>query len=184
MLSLNQVVTDSGQLLRRLIGEDIEIVTRLHPQPGNVMADPLQLGQVLMNLVINARDAMPGGGQIVIETGKTGNRRSRRHARSTAEPGRYAVLSVADTGVGMSPEIQERIFEPFFTTKGVGTGTGLGLSTAYGIVRQAGGWIDVQSSRGNGSRFEIWLPLTDADGGRCRRSTGCRRCRARRRRHC
>jgi two-component system cell cycle sensor histidine kinase/response regulator CckA len=162
VLSLNQVVTDSGQLLGRLIGEDVEIITRLHPQPGNVKADPLQLGQVLMNLVINARDAMPGGGQIVIETGKR-EINGASAARSAAEPGGYGVLSVADTGVGMSPEIQERIFEPFFTTKGVGTGTGLGLSTAYGIVRQAGGWIEVQSSRGAGSQFEVWLPLTDAE---------------------
>jgi hypothetical protein len=161
VLSLNQVVTDSGQLLRRLIGEDMEIVTRLHAQPGNVMADPLQLGQVLMNLVINARDAMPGGGQIVIETG-TGEIDEAAASRSEVRPGCYAVLSVADTGAGMSPETRERIFEPFFTTKGVGMGTGLGLSTAYGIVRQAGGWIDVRSSGGIGSRFEIWLPLTEA----------------------
>jgi PAS domain S-box-containing protein len=162
VLSLNQVVMDSGQLLGRLIGEDVEIITRLHPQPGNVKADPLQLGQVLMNLVINARDAMPGGGKIVIETARREIHESPA-ASSAADPGRYAVLSVADTGVGMSPEIQERIFEPFFTTKGVGTGTGLGLSTAYGIVRQAGGWIEVQSSRGNGSQFEVWLPLTDVE---------------------
>jgi CheY-like chemotaxis protein len=115
-----------------------------------------------MNLVINARDAMPGGGKIVIETARREIHESPA-ASSAADPGRYAVLSVADTGVGMSPEIQERIFEPFFTTKGVGTGTGLGLSTAYGIVRQAGGWIEVQSSRGNGSQFEVWLPLTDVE---------------------
>ena len=161
VLNLDRVVMDSGQLLRRLIGEDVEIVTRLDAQSGYVMADPLQLGHVLMNLAINARDAMPGGGQIAIETGK---REIDEAAASllTVQPGRYAVLSVADTGVGMSPEVQERIFEPFFTTKGVGTGTGLGLSTAYGIVRQAGGWIDVQSSPGAGSRFEIWLPLSEA----------------------
>ncbi len=160
VLSLNQVVTDAEQLLRRLIGEDVEIVTRLHARPGNVMADPSQLGQVLMNLVINARDAMPGGGQIVIETARE-ELNEAAAGRPEVRPGRYGVLSVADNGVGMSPEIQKRIFEPFFTTKGVGTGTGLGLSTAYGIVRQAGGWIDLQSSRGIGSRFEIWLPLTE-----------------------
>jgi PAS domain S-box-containing protein len=158
VLNLNRVVTDSGQLLRRLIGEDVEIVTRLHPHPGNVMADPLQLGQVLMNLAINARDAMPNGGQIVIETGQ-GEIDQGSASRSA---GRYVLLSVADNGAGMSPEIQERVFEPFFTTKGAGMGTGLGLSTAYGIVRQAGGWIDVRSSLGAGSRFEIWLPVTDA----------------------
>ncbi len=160
VLSLNQVVTDAEQLLRRLIGEDVEIVTRLHARPANVMADPSQMGQVLMNLVINARDAMPGGGQIVIETA---SREIDKPAagRPEVRPGPYGVLSVADKGAGMSPEIQKRIFEPFFTTKGVGMGTGLGLSTAYGIVRQAGGWIDLQSSRGSGSRFEIWLPLTE-----------------------
>lgn len=161
ILSLDQVVTDSGQLLRRLIGEDIEIVTRLDPQSGSVTADPLQLGQVLMNLVINARDAMPGGGRIAIETGQREIDQAAA-SRFTVQPGRYAVLSVADTGVGMSPEVQERIFEPFFTTKGVGGGTGLGLTTAYGIVRQAGGWIDVQSSPRAGSRFEICLPLSEA----------------------
>ena len=161
VLSLNRVVTDSEQLLRRLIGEDVEIVTRLHARPGNVMADPSQLGQVLMNLVINARDAMPGGGQIVIETSREEIDEAAAGRRGV-QPGGYGVLSVADKGVGMSPEIQKRIFEPFFTTKGVGTGTGLGLSTAYGIVRQAGGWIDLESSRGIGSRFEIWLPLTEA----------------------
>jgi len=159
VLSLNQVVTDSGQLLRRLIGEHIAIVTRLHPQPGNVMADPLQLGQVLMNLAINARDAMPDGGQIAIETGQ-GEIDQTAESGSAVRPGRYALLSVTDTGAGMSPEVQERVFEPFFTTKGAGTGTGLGLSTAYGIVRQAGGWIEVRSSPGAGSCFEIWLPLT------------------------
>ena len=162
VLSLNQVVTDSGQLLRRLIGEHIEIVTRLHAQPGNVMADPLQLGQVLMNLAINARDAMPKGGQIAIETGQGEIDRAAASA-SAVRPGRYALLSVTDTGAGMSPQIRERIFEPFFTTKGSGAGTGLGLSTAYGIVHQSGGWIDVRSSLGAGSRFEIWLPLTDAE---------------------
>jgi PAS domain S-box-containing protein len=161
VLSLNQVVTDSGQLLRRLIGEDVEIVTRLHAQPGNVMADPLQLGQVLMNLAINARDAMPDGGQIVIETGQ-GEIDRMADSGSAVRAGRYALLSVTDTGTGMSPDVQERVFEPFFTTKGAGAGTGLGLSTAYGIVHQAGGWIDVRSSPGAGSCFEIWLPLTDA----------------------
>jgi two-component system cell cycle sensor histidine kinase/response regulator CckA len=160
VLSLNQVVTDSGQLLQRLIGEDITMVTRLHPEPGNVKADPSQLGQVLMNLVINARDAIRGGGRIVIETSKHEIAEG-ASSRPEARAGRYSVLSVADTGVGMSEEVQARIFEPFYTTKGAGAGTGLGLSTVYGIVRHAGGWIDVQSSRGKGSRFEIWLPLTD-----------------------
>jgi PAS domain S-box-containing protein len=160
VLSLNRVVTDAEQLLRRLIGEDVEIVTRLDTSACNVMADPSQMGQVLMNLVINARDAMPGGGQIAIETARQEIAKPAA-GRPEVRPGRYGVLSVADTGVGMSPETQKRIFEPFFTTKGVGTGTGLGLSTAYGIVRQAGGWIDLQSSQGTGSRFEVWLPLTE-----------------------
>jgi CheY-like chemotaxis protein len=114
-----------------------------------------------MNLAINARDAMPDGGQIVIETGQ-GEIDQAAASASAARPGRYALLSVTDAGAGMSPDVQERIFEPFFTTKGAGTGTGLGLSTAYGIVHQAGGWIDVRSSPGSGSRFEIWLPVTDA----------------------
>jgi PAS domain S-box-containing protein len=161
VLNLNSVVTDAGQLLRRLIGEHIDIVTRLHNAPGNVLADPSQLGQVLMNLVINARDAMPDGGRITIETGQMelAPEAASLHA---VRPGPYSLLSVADTGLGMSPEVQEKIFEPFFTTKGTGTGTGLGLSTVYGIVRHAGGWIDLRSTPGEGSRFDVRLPLTEA----------------------
>ena len=168
VLSLNQVVTDSGQLLGRLIGEDVEIITRLHPQPGNVKADPLQLGQVLMNLVINARDAMPGGGQIVIETGKREINGSSA-ARSAAEPGGYGVLSVADTGVGMSPEIQERIFEPFFTTKGRRHGHRTRIE--YGVWHRAPGrWLD----RGTEFARQRLAIRSLAAPDRCR-SDGCRR---------
>ena len=181
VLSLNQVVTDSGQLLQRLIGEDIKIVTRLHRGSRQCDGGPAATGP---------GPDEPGDQCARCHAGRRADHRSRPAEREIDEsggvatprcrPGRYSVLSVADTGVGMSAEIQQRIFEPFFTTKGVGTGTGLGLSTAYGIVRHAGGWIDVQSSRGTGSRFEVWLPLTDARGCRCRRSAACRRCRARR----
>ncbi|MEO8597033.1 MAG: response regulator [Candidatus Solibacter sp.] len=162
VVDLNQVVRDSEQLLRRLIGEDVRMVSRVHAHASYVLADPSQLGQVLMNLVINSRDAMPGGGSITIEISEK-EIGSADETRRDRAPGRYAVLSVADTGLGIDRKTLARIFEPFFTTKSVGTGTGLGLSTAYGIVRQAGGWIDVQSAPGAGARFDVWLPLTQAE---------------------
>ncbi|MEO8368472.1 MAG: response regulator [Candidatus Solibacter sp.] len=161
-IDLNQVVTDSDPLLRRLIREDLTLTTRLYPGPVTVLADPIQLGQVLMNLVANARDAMPSSGSIVIGTALQ-ELPAGGGTPAGAAPGTYAVLSVMDTGTGISAEIQARIFEPFFTTKGVGAGTGLGLSTAYGIARHAGGWIDVHSTPGEGARFEVWLPRAQAE---------------------
>jgi PAS domain S-box-containing protein len=161
-ICLSRTVQDSGNLLRRLIGENIDFVMRLEDDLDPVMADPGQIDQLLMNLAINARDAMPAGGRIEIAT---------RHARveeggvprnPLARAGEYAVLSVSDTGVGIAPEIQQKIFEPFFTTKGVGHGTGLGLCTAYGIVNNAGGWIEVDSLPGQGATFRVWLPVTRA----------------------
>jgi PAS domain S-box-containing protein len=159
-ICLNQTVRDSEKLLGRLIGEHIEIVTNLQEDLRPVMADPGQVDQILMNLAINARDAMPSGGRIGIVTREVRLEDGGASRNPLACAGDYAVLSVTDTGIGIAPEIQEKIFEPFFTTKGPGHGTGLGLCTAYGIVHQAGGWIEVDSFPGQGSTFCVWLPVT------------------------
>ena len=157
-LNLNEVVAESGKMLRRLIGEHVEIVTTLDPALGLVVADRGQMSQILMNLTINARDAMPSGGRIHIETANVELDANASRLHKDATPGPYVVLSVADTGAGMSAETVQHIFEPFFTTKGMGIGTGLGLSTVYGTVRQSGGWVLVDSRPGMGSRFGIYLP--------------------------
>uniref|UniRef100_Q020C1 histidine kinase n=1 Tax=Solibacter usitatus (strain Ellin6076) TaxID=234267 RepID=Q020C1_SOLUE len=161
-ICLNRTVTDSGKLLRRLIGENIEFVTSLEDPLDPVMVDPGQIDQLIMNLAINARDAMPSGGRIEIATRKVRLEEGGVPRNPLAHAGDYAVLSVSDTGVGIAPEIQQKIFEPFFTTKRVGHGTGLGLCTAYGIVNHAGGWIEVDSLPGHGATFRVWLPVTKA----------------------
>jgi PAS domain S-box-containing protein len=157
-VSLNEVVADAGRMLRRLIGEDVEIVTNLAAEPAVVIADLGQMNQVLMNLAVNARDAMPEGGKLVIETGteEIGDQCASLHP--DAQPGRFVVLSVSDTGVGMDREVLQRIFEPFFTTKKTGAGTGLGLATVYGIVHQSGGWVTASSEPGCGACFRVYLP--------------------------
>ena len=160
-LDLNQVVAESGNMLGRLIGEQIRIVTSLDPDLGLVVADHGQMVQILMNLVINARDAMPSGGRIVLETRNVDVDENSRPSKDAA-PGGYVLLSVADTGVGMSEEVLKHVFEPFFTTKGMGLGTGLGLSTVYGTVKQSGGWVRAESKLGEGSRFLIYLPRVAA----------------------
>jgi len=157
VIDLNALVVESSRMLRRLIGEDIELSTRLAPDLPTVRADPVQIEQVIVNLVVNARDAMPGGGRLSIET--TVRRVQEARARSGGSTrGDCVVLVVSDTGSGMDAATQERIFEPFFTTKEKGKGTGLGLSTAYGIVKQSGGDIRVTSVPCSGSTFEILLP--------------------------
>jgi PAS domain S-box-containing protein len=158
VISLNDVAAEAGKMLSRLIGDDIEIVTHFDPGLGAVVADPSQVNQVLMNLAINARDAMPDGGRIVIETSNTYLDEGYAAQHAGVEPGPYALLSITDTGAGMTQEVMQHIFEPFFTTKGMGVGTGLGLSTVYGIVKQAGGWIWVYSEPGKGSTFKVYLP--------------------------
>jgi len=158
VISLNDVVAEAGKMLFRLIGDDIEIVTHFDAGLGSVVADPSQMSQVLMNLAINARDAMPDGGRIIIETSNTDLDESYAARHAGVEPGPYVLLSITDTGVGMTQEVLQQIFDPFFTTKGVGVGTGLGLSTVYGIVKQAGGWIWVYSEPGQGSTFKVYLP--------------------------
>ena len=158
-------------MLRRVIGEDIELRTELAPDLGYTRADAGQLEQVLMNLAVNARDAMPGGGTLTLTTANAEVREARhdRLARA-ASRARYVTLSVRDTGMGMTREVQERIFEPFFTTKGPGHGTGLGLSTVYGIVVQSGGHVFVTSETGAGSTFTIYLPAHAADAEPARRA--------------
>ncbi len=161
-LDVNIIVSDVQRMLQRLIGEDIQLTTSLDPLLGQVMADSDNLHQVIMNLVVNARDAMPDGGQLEITTNNVNVDESTVVAHPGAVPGRYVMLTVTDTGVGMNEETLQNIFEPFFTTKERGDGTGLGLSTVYGIVRQSGGWIDVSSAPGQGSAFRIYLPRIDA----------------------
>ena len=158
VLDLNQLVAGMDNMLHRLIGEDVELVTLRPPQLPNVRVDAGQIEQVLMNLVVNARDAMPRGGTITIETAvaEFGERNP-----DGVGPGRYVVLSVADTGRGMTEETKLHIFEPFFTTKGRGKGTGLGLSTVYGIVKQSGGEVTVASAPGEGATFRIFLPAVE-----------------------
>ena len=158
VLDPNHVVTDSEQILRRLIGETITMSVALDPDVGRVRADQGQLAQVLINLAVNARDAMSGGGQLWIETLNRDVTAAEAKAHRGLRDGRYVVVQVRDTGIGMDEQTMARIFEPFFTTKPPGQGTGLGLSTAYGIVKQSGGYIAVSSVLGEGSTFTIFLP--------------------------
>jgi len=162
ILDLNELVHENEKMLRRLIGEDVQLTTVLDPALPRVKVDPGQISQVIMNFAINARDAMPTGGKLTIETSHVQlDEASVAAIDPEAKPGRYALLAVTDTGTGISPEVRVHIFEPFFTTKGPGKGTGLGLATVYGIVKQSGGAISVQSEAGEGTTFKIHLPIVD-----------------------
>jgi PAS domain S-box-containing protein len=164
VLSLNASVTELDSLLHRLLGADIRLETELDPALWYVLADPGQLEQVLVNLVVNARDAMPGGGRVTIATANLLLSATDDARDNGVRPGAYVTLSVRDTGVGMDVPTQARIFDPFFTTKGLGKGTGLGLSTVYGIVEQSGGHITVESAPGQGATFTIFLPRHTGPG--------------------
>jgi PAS domain S-box-containing protein len=158
VLDLKRVMTDSATILRRLIGEDIELILDLNPAAGSVRADTGQILQLLMNLAVNARDAMPAGGKLTLASANLEVRQGAQPAPPGVPPGDYVVVTVSDTGVGLSAEAQAHLFEPFFTTKAPGKGTGLGLSIVYGIVRQSGGFISMSSAEDKGTTVSIFLP--------------------------
>jgi two-component system, cell cycle sensor histidine kinase and response regulator CckA len=161
VLDLNTLVSDLDKLLRRLIGEDIDLLTITEPALGQVKVDPGQIEQVVLNVAVNARDAMPNGGQLTIQTSNVYLSEDYAKHHVAAVAGNYVMLSISDNGCGMDLGTKDRIFEPFFTTKGAGKGTGLGLSTVYGIVKQSGGNIWVYSEVGKGTAFKIYLPRVD-----------------------
>ncbi len=163
VLDLNDIISNLEKMLGRLIGEDIELNLLLAENLGLVMADPGQIEQVIMNISVNARDAMPMGGKLLIESTNIELDRIYADDHPSVIPGRYAMVAITDTGFGMDNDTLLKVFEPFFTTKGKNQGTGLGLSTVYGIVKQSGGNIWVYSERGHGTTFKVYLPIIDAE---------------------
>jgi CheY-like chemotaxis protein len=162
---LNELVRGFERMLARLLGEEIELALRLSAEDGVFMADPGQIEQVIMNLAVNARDAMPDGGKLTIETGRIVANGEFSQTHLGVAPGQWVTLTVSDTGAGMTPEVKAHIFEPFFTTKGPDKGTGLGLSTVWGIVQQSGGSIWVDGEPGQGTTFRILFPAVESKRG-------------------
>jgi PAS domain S-box-containing protein len=163
VLNLNDLIANFTKLLRRILGEDIRVLNEFAPALPPIKADPGMMEQILMNLAVNARDAMPAGGQLIIGTQLQDLDAARAELDSRMRPGRFACLSVRDTGTGIAPENLSRIFEPFFTTKAAGHGTGLGLATVFGIAEQHKGWVDVSSQVGVGTTFTVFLPVTQEE---------------------
>jgi signal transduction histidine kinase len=161
VLDLNEVVADLDKMLRRLIGEHIDLVTKIDPELGRVKADPGQIEQVILNLVVNARDAMQNGGCLTVETANVMIDQAYARKRELMRPGPHVMIAVSDTGHGMDAETLTHIFEPFFTTKEIGKGTGLGLATVYGIIKQTGGSVSVYSEPGHGTTFKVFLPRAE-----------------------
>ena len=160
---INDIVDNLEKMLGRILGEDIDLVVRSASDLGQVKVDPGQIEQVIMNLAVNSRDAMPDGGTLTIETATVTLGADEETTSVSLVPGEYVVLTVADDGEGMTPETRARVFEPFFTTKEKGKGTGLGMSTVYGIVKQSGGDISLHSEVGQGTTFRIFFPTVDAE---------------------
>jgi len=163
-LDLNDEVSRMNGMLRRLIGEDIELVDDLDPEIPPVVVDPSRIAQVILNLVVNARDAMPAGGKLILKTSPVTLDDNAVRRIGELKPGRYVLLQVSDNGIGMDEKTRKRVFDPFFTTKEAGQGTGLGLSTVYGIVKQSGGAVRVESRTGEGTTLQIYLPCMGGVG--------------------